>query len=240
MKRFEYGLDRLDCYGAGQVWLDFNNDGKIDLAMYNQNKVSLYQNTLFNGNHSVELDLKCTSGNKFAIGARAYVHSKDKQFMRELSCGQDETVQYPYRLHFGLGDITDIDSIVVWWPTKPKKTDVYKNLKSNNFYTLIEGGEVISTQVGVRNENLRQFTLTAAPNPFNNISVIAYNVDEYARVNLSIYNENGTLVETLVDTEQSPGSYTKDFNAYDLPSGSYFYRLTIGDKSQTEKLILVK
>jgi hypothetical protein len=241
MKRFEYGLDRLDCYGAGQVWLDFNNDGKLDLVMYNQNKFSLFQNTMHNGNNSVELDLRCTSGNKFAIGARAYVHAKDKQFMRELTCGQDETVQYSYRLHFGLGDITDIDSIVVWWPTKPKKTDVYKNLKSNNIYTLTEGGEVTTTTpVGVKNDISPKFTLTAAPNPFSNVSVIAYNVDKYSRVNLSIYNENGTLIQTLVDSEQSPGAYTKDFNASGLPSGSYFYRLTIGNSAQTEKLILIK
>jgi hypothetical protein len=241
MKRFEYGLDKLDCYGAGQVWLDINNDGKLDLAMYNQNKISLYQNTIHNGNNSVELDLQCTSGNKFAIGARAYVHSQGKQFMRELTCGQDETVQFPNRLHFGLGDITDIDSIVVWWPTKPKKTDVYKNLKSNNIYALKEGGEVISTTpVGVRNAELVNFSLSAAPNPFENISVIAYTVVQYARVNLAVYNEAGTLVQTLVDSEQSPGEYTKDFNASALPSGSYFYRLTIDGKSQTEKLILMK
>jgi hypothetical protein len=70
--------------------------------------------------------------------------------------------------------------------------------------------------------------------------VIAYTVVQYARVNLAVYNEAGTLVQTLVDSEQSPGEYTKDFNASALPSGSYFYRLTIDGKSQTEKLILMK
>ncbi len=240
MARFKYGLDRLDARQAGQVWLDYNNDGKIDLAMINNKKVSLFRNTISNGTNSVELNLRCTSGNSFAIGGRAYVHCGDSTFMREVVCGQDEWVQFPYRLHFGLGEIQTIDSVVVLWPTQPQKRDVYKDLLANNIYTLTEDGGVSSIPVGVQYAKKYEIITNAYPNPFSNRSIISYELEKSERVILKIYDGQGAEVRTLVDETQKAGERKAVFNAEDLPQGNYYYRLIIGDKVVGDKLILVK
>jgi hypothetical protein len=240
MKRFEYGIDGMDCYGAGQVWFDYNNDGKLDLAIYNQNRISLFKNTIRNGLNAVEIDLRCVTGNKFAIGGRAYVYSGKSMFMRDVVCGQDESVQFPYRLHFGLGNIKNIDSVVVLWPTKPQKRDVFKNLIANNIYTLTEGGGVNSQPTGVQFPVVYNMKMTAYPNPFSDYSVITYTVIEPANVVLKIYDNEGKEIMTLVNELQEAGEHQARFNASGLASGSYFYNLQIGSHTQANKLILVK
>ncbi|MFC2130595.1 FG-GAP-like repeat-containing protein [Bacteroidota bacterium] len=240
MARFKYGLDRMDSRQAGQVWLDYNNDGKIDLAMINTDKISLFRNTVKNGKNSVEINLRCTSGNKFAIGGRAYVHSGDKTFMREVVCGQDEWVQFPYRLHFGLGDIQVIDSVVVLWPTKPQKSDVFRDLFANNIYTLVEGGAISSTPVGIQYVAKYKIITNAYPNPFTDRSIIKYVLEKGDRVILKIYDGLGNEIRTLVDEVQQAGEYQAEFNAQGLAQGSYYYKLIIGDKVVGDKLILVK
>jgi hypothetical protein len=240
MKRFEYGLDRLDAYQAGQVWLDYDNDGRLDLAMINQNRVAIFRSYMNSGLNSVQLDLRCTSGNKFAIGARAYVHSGDKMFMREVVCGQDEWVQFPYRLHFGVGDIQQIDSVVVLWPTKPQKRDVFKNLPVNRIFTLNEGGTVNSQIVGFDYPVLTAVNTKAWPNPFAQSTVISYVVPQHSKVELTVFDASGREVAALVNDYREPGSYEAVFNAEGMAQGNYFYRLKIGESTQTEKLILVK
>jgi hypothetical protein len=240
MKRFEYGLDRMDCYGAGQVWFDYNNDGKLDLAIYNQNRVSIFRNTIHNGLNAVEIDLRCVTGNKFAIGGRAYVHSGSSMFMRDVVCGQDESVQFPYRLHFGLGNIVNIDSVVVLWPTKPQKREVFRNLVANKIYTLTEGGGVNSQPTGVQLPLAYNMSMKAYPNPFTDYSIISYSVPERAKVILKIFDSEGNEIRTLVNEVQEPGDYQAKFNASGLASGSYFYNLHIGSQTNAKMLILVK
>ncbi len=78
------------------------------------------------------------------------------------------------------------------------------------------------------------------PNPFNPVTHISYTVPTTGQVNLTIYNVLGEEVSTLVNTVITPGTYTAIWNAGNLPSGVYFYRLEAGRFSQTNKLLLIK
>jgi len=78
------------------------------------------------------------------------------------------------------------------------------------------------------------------PNPFNSTTVIKYQVLEAGFVTLKVYNVLGSEIETLVDEEQPSGSYEVRFEANDLPSGDYFYKLKIGSFIETKKMILLK
>lgn len=78
------------------------------------------------------------------------------------------------------------------------------------------------------------------PNPFNPTTNIEFSIAKTREVSLVIYNSIGQLVSTLVNQELKPGTYKYDFNASGLPSGSYYYRLTAGDFTRTNKMILVK
>jgi len=78
------------------------------------------------------------------------------------------------------------------------------------------------------------------PNPFNPLTKISYQLPQSGFVNLKVYNTLGKEVATLVNEEKSAGKYSVNFNAGNLSSGVYFYKLTSNNFSQINKMLLVK
>ncbi|WP_069131606.1 T9SS type A sorting domain-containing protein [Rhodohalobacter halophilus] len=78
------------------------------------------------------------------------------------------------------------------------------------------------------------------PNPFNPTTTIPYVLPETSDVRLDIYNVSGQLVQTLVNTQQGEGRYNLQFDAANLASGMYFYRLIVNDNVFVKRLLLVK
>ncbi len=90
------------------------------------------------------------------------------------------------------------------------------------------------------------------PNPFNPTTTIKYTIptplnSPFAKggntgesVTLKVYNILGKVVTTLVNKQQSAGTYQVIFDAKNLPSGAYFYRLKAGNFSKTKQMILIK
>ncbi|PLX33485.1 MAG: hypothetical protein C0600_00360 [Ignavibacteria bacterium] len=78
------------------------------------------------------------------------------------------------------------------------------------------------------------------PNPFNPATSISYAVSEEAHVRLVVFNSLGMEIAVLVDHTQKPGRYEVDFDAADLVSGTYYYRMTSGEFTQTRTMTLSK
>ena len=78
------------------------------------------------------------------------------------------------------------------------------------------------------------------PNPFNPSTTIRYGLPERSHVSLAVYNTLGQQVMLLVNGEIDAGYQEVTFNASNLPSGVYFYRLQGGNFVQTRKLCLVR
>jgi hypothetical protein len=78
------------------------------------------------------------------------------------------------------------------------------------------------------------------PNPFNPTTEIGYQVAENSFVTVKVYSMLGQEVATLVNEMQDAGYKSVSFNAANLPSGIYTYRLTAGTFMQTRKMILIK
>jgi len=80
------------------------------------------------------------------------------------------------------------------------------------------------------------------PNPFNPVTAIPFHLQESSRITLSVYNALGQLVDRPIsETQYQAGTHSISFNAENLPSGFYFYRLEDDSGwSQTRKMILVK
>lgn len=78
------------------------------------------------------------------------------------------------------------------------------------------------------------------PNPFNPITHINYQIPEKQLVEIKVYDVLGKEVASLVEQELSAGFYTVSFDASQLSSGVYFYRMQAGDFNITKKLLLVK
>ena len=102
------------------------------------------------------------------------------------------------------------------------------------------------TSVETKPITARDFALQANyPNPFNPSTRIHYSLSAPSDVNLAIYNLLGEKVKTLVNERQSAGLKEVAWNGRNntgstVDSGIYFYTLTVGNQSQTRKMLLVK
>ena len=78
------------------------------------------------------------------------------------------------------------------------------------------------------------------PNPFNPTTTISYQLSAQSDVELSIFDINGKLVETLVNDHVSAGYYNVNWDVSNVNSGIYFYRLQAGDLIDTKKMVFMK
>jgi len=114
---------------------------------------------------------------------------------------------------------------------------VQYRLKQIDFDGQFEYSNIIEVDAGLP----KQFALEQNyPNPFNPTTTISYQLPVASQVSLKVYDVLGREVMTLVNGRQDAGAYNFNFNASDLSSGVYFYRLQSGNFVQTKKMMLVK
>jgi Peptidase family C25/Secretion system C-terminal sorting domain len=78
------------------------------------------------------------------------------------------------------------------------------------------------------------------PNPFNPSTKIKFVIPKSSFVNLKVYNVLGKETATLVNEQRPAGTYEVEFNAVNLPSGVYFYKLQAGSFVETKKMVLLR
>jgi len=78
------------------------------------------------------------------------------------------------------------------------------------------------------------------PNPFNPTTSISIQLSAFSQVNLAVYDVQGRLVETLIDSYQSAGTHDVIFDASSLSSGIYLVRLEAGNLVDNQKIVLMK
>lgn len=101
----------------------------------------------------------------------------------------------------------------------------------NNIVTNFEKEELSLTNYGL-SQNY--------PNPFNPSTKISYTIPTRNYVLLKVFDLLGCEIVELVNEEKSAGKYELNWNAANLPSGVYFYRLQVGDFVRTNKMVLKK
>ncbi len=78
------------------------------------------------------------------------------------------------------------------------------------------------------------------PNPFNPSTKISYSIKEEGLITLKVYDVLGIEVATLVNESKPAGIYEVEFNASQLPSGMYIYKLQAGSFTDVKKMLLTK
>lgn len=128
-----------------------------------------------------------------------------------------------------------------WW----SGTNTLKGCKIDN---IVYGD---TTVIGIKEKNSKlsgnYFLSQNYPNPFNPTTNIEFHVSDFRPLNgfnkfvtLKIFDINGREVETLINSNVSPGTYKVTFNAKNIPSGIYIYRLNAGDYILSKKMIFLK
>ena len=112
--------------GWGQAWLDYDQDGDLDLLIASGSGCELFENQ-GNQHHWLRIALDGKKPNRAGIGARVRVTTIDaeieRSWIRELRTGRGTSSQDEPVLHFGLGDWDGRVAIEVWWPgdARPQK-----------------------------------------------------------------------------------------------------------------------
>ena len=114
----EWGLDTPG-FSNGAAYGDLDNDGDLDLVVNNiQSPAFIYRNNseASKSGHYLSIKLNGEGSNTTGIGARVVVYTGEKQLYQEQMPTRGFQSSVSHRLHFGLGELEMIDSLVVVWP----------------------------------------------------------------------------------------------------------------------------
>jgi hypothetical protein len=232
---FEWGLNRI-ATGDDAAWVDFDNDGRLDLAMSMNRNFALYKN-LYNPtipNNWLELDLRSEVGNSQAIGAKVKVYTPERVYTQEVTAGRGRNIQKPSRLHFGLGNSNVITHVDVRWPGS-KTYLTYYNIKINEINKIVEKSVSVEENKDLINHN--SLNIVGA-NPINDRLQIEFQTAKNNYVKLALYDLQGNQVSNIMTQYLNPGKYNIINNVQNLPVGIYFVRLTADGENLYKTIII--
>ena len=224
----------------GCVLGDYNNDGQLDLFVANQMNQEnfLYQNN-GNSNHWVTIKCQGITSNRSGIGAKVFlkavINGNPTWQMQEV-VGQTGYNSENLWLHFGLGQSTIIDSIIVKWPSG--QIDNCENIVPDTIYEAVEG---LCLETGIRDfENNLKVTFSISPNPFSQETKIEYRLPKNENIKICIYNLLGEIVKTILNEKQQKGFHEINITSTELNSGLYFFEIQTENFKAIKKIILEK
>jgi hypothetical protein len=180
---------------------DLNDDGFLDIQ--NGNNV-LFNNG--NDNHWIKLHLEGVVSNRNGIGARVELYGAWGKQIRDVQSGTGFQNMSTINTQFGIGSETNIDKIVIKWPSGTE--DIILNPSSDQNLYVVEGS-TLSTVNQIKND-----TFTVFPNPVNDfINVKLYNPATVI-ASSQIYDLNGKLI-------MSTNFVNQTMDVKSLPTGAY-------------------
>ena len=137
---------------------------------------------------------------------------------------------------FFSGDSIFVNNVTDVIPLLPGEFHIYTTVK----LPAPEEG-ILSGIEGASGETVTDYRLEQNyPNPFNPSTTIKFDVADFGLVNLKVYDVLGNEVATLINKELPAGNYRVTFDASQLASGVYIYRLRAGGFIVSKKMILLK
>lgn len=230
--------------GLGLVAFDYDNDGDLDLLVSNSKEPPyLYENQSSTQNW-LKIQLEGSESNRTAFGAIVKVAAAEKNFYRQYD-GVDFLGQSIQPLHFGLASATMVEEIAVRWPNG--KQEIVTNVAANQTIKIKEGqGMVTGVKQRAASAMPDEFQLLGNfPNPFNNNTVIKFNLGRPGEVKVVITDIAGRQIRTMHAGFPASGTHVIHWNAIDndgqpVGSGIYFYKAFFQKSSRAGKILYLK
>ncbi len=222
-------IENRPSYSNGAVYADFDNDGDLDIITNNINEPAfIYENksnTTKGTTNYIKLKLKGPQSNINAIGAKVLVHAQNKTQLSEIYPTRGYLSSVTSTLHFGLGNLSTIDSIEILWPgglRSIRKNDNVNQLLSVdikgarshpiNKKTIRTDSEIISPKIKFKHQdyetkdfNTEPLAPYASSNEGPHISVIDVNNDGLE----DVYIPGGRFKEGALFLQETEGGFLK-------------------------------
>jgi hypothetical protein len=128
----------------GAAFGDLDNDGRIDVVVENiDGSPMILRNTGAEGRHWIGFQLVGVKSNRLALGAKVKITAGPVTQIDEIRSGGSYLSQSDLRVHFGLEDAINVESVEIRWPSG--KVETLRNLKADAYYRVREGEGLVSS-----------------------------------------------------------------------------------------------
>ena len=238
-----YSTNTITSHAIG----DLNGDGFLDVYasycdVYNSpnsgKNDKLWMNDCPNNgntNHWIKFNLiggaSAGMSTKNGLGAIVKIYGPWGVQVREVRSGEAYGIQNSFTMHFGLGQNTTIDSVIVQWPSGV--VDGLSSLNGDQTYTINEGGFPLTVGANTNSD----FMLSVFPNPTSDQAVIRvsnFSAIGLSNLSLSVYDINGQLVYAEASLSNPIVVIGRD----KLSSGVYMVEVSDGTTTTSKKLVV--
>jgi hypothetical protein len=238
MASYDWGVQQVSI-GPDAMWVDYNNDGNLDLVGISNGRLRLFKNGFKGKGNFVELEFPTHSSgveSQTNVGGRVTVYADGQRFVRDIASGRGILMQEPMRLHIGIGDAAAVDSVTFERPYDAGRIESFTSIPVNAL-TRLHQGNTRQTTIGA------SLDLSIYPNPFSSQLTVAYRLDSRAHVRFDLFTLEGDLVVTLVNKEEDPGRHEVVWTALSgggerLPQGTYLYSVSVGGRQSSGRVVL--
>lgn len=227
--------------GRGAVYFDFNNDGLLDILQVNiydpmssaPNGTILYLNETQNDNNYVMFALSGVTANPHGIGARVELHAAGRVLIREVDGGSSHASHNDKRVHFGLGAMNAIDSVVVYWPGNPHPQIVH-DPAINEIHEIVQE-DVITSTPGMQHEG---FINRVYPNPASGPLYVELNPHAFGELQLELTDLSGKIIFRKTSIVPASGMLSLDNWSEQLSAGVYLLSISNGNQKEVVRVVI--
>jgi len=230
-------------YNKGTCWADCDGDGDLDVFIAVNNYFG-GNNRFFlndgNTNHWFEVACQGVASNAMGIGAVVSVTAEiggtvvTQTHQISAQTGGGSSSQNSLIAHFGLGDATVVQEVVVSWPSGV--VDAFHFLDVDQRWEVVEGTSLGAVSGLPPSERLG---LRGSPSMVRTATELTFDLPHAGDVHVGVYDTQGRLIETLLARPLSAGRHQVRWAPRGNATGTYFGRLLAGDREGTLRLIVL-
>jgi M6 family metalloprotease-like protein len=244
--------------GYNEIWSPYSNPSsqsanrtatpygiKLNSLTFNDYSITIYVNTSQNAPPAKPQNIKLSNINRhlqLSWDSNIAPDIIGYNIFRRANTGDFEQIAFvPKRSNNFYSDTetsSDITDEKITYFIKAKDKDSLLSIGSDTVSLMARLTNLTSEEDKGNNYN---FSINQNyPNPFNPTTKIKYSIPNQSLVTIKVFDTLGREIETIVNEEKGAGTYEITWNAFNLPSGVYFYMINAGDFIHTKKMVLLK